>query len=124
MKTRKEYCQDCQDFAEVEDPSKCPKHSQPQHTSTPWKVFEGMNLMGPPYYVGQSEDGKHTPFQSTTKANAEYIVRAVNSHEELIRTNKILLNRLKTTMTYMDAKGEQPEYVAHLKEIIATVEGK
>lgn len=55
----------------------------PQHTPTPWQLKEGLGL-GSKYWVGESEDGKNTPFQSTKEANAAFIVRAVNVHEDLL----------------------------------------
>lgn len=83
----------------------CPKHKEEkpdgicesclkaddrkQHTPTPWNIEKGMSLYPDalPYFVGRSQDGKMTPFQtagSRAEANAAFIVRAVNAHEELL----------------------------------------
>lgn len=55
------------------------------HTPPPWVVRPGLDLAGiAPYFVGETLDGKRTPFQSISQVNAAYIVRAVNAHEDML----------------------------------------
>lgn len=67
------------------------KNETTQHTPTPWKVHAEINVFGPD---GSSVLGKTSNSDpgviDEVKANAAFIVRAVNAHEELLAMVKIL----------------------------------
>jgi hypothetical protein len=61
------------------------------HTPTPWFVDDGSEkgdktyILGPGgCYIAQLDDSEDDPYGDDLKANATYIVRAVNSYEDLI----------------------------------------
>lgn len=93
------------------------KSMETNHTPTPWNV--GMNA-----YKGQIHvrAGKEILFTNTwkyeelTRANAAFIVRAVNSHEEL-------LSWAKRYQESLEADGHS-EGASQLAEVIAKAEAK
>ena len=50
-----------------------------QHTPTPWQAPETISF----YILGASELGQFVA-NASTKANADFIVRACNAHDELV----------------------------------------
>ncbi len=64
------------------------------HTPTPWSISEseGNDLL--PLFRLVNEDGE-VAGQTRRTANADFIVRAVNAHQDLIRTVDRLMNRLQ-----------------------------
>ena len=73
------------------------------HTSTPWQVHEGTTeILGPrcEFWVADcwyGESGKEDNVQ-LRKANAEFIVRAVNAHEYLIEACKLAVTHCPCTI--------------------------
>lgn len=69
---------------------------KPQHTPTPWRIREvkygtsrtGVieQMLGGNLYIGEIADNQTGP--DVAIANAAFIVRAVNAHEELVRELK------------------------------------
>lgn len=90
--THTEDCMDANDDTSVfKGRCICPK---PTHTPTPWTqekarywklLSEGKHFMSVSFPSGVSDE-------LTNSANAAYIVRAVNSHEELLEALKQLAN--------------------------------
>ena len=76
-----------------------------QHTPTPWGVTDGVDTVRGSkaiideggVYIGQlfaeGEDSNQTTVEKC-RANAEFIVTCVNSHDELIEACKVSLARL------------------------------
>ncbi len=65
------------------------------HTPTPWKYVEDKSLGDREFGKGETMDGKNTPFSSIKREDAAFIVRAVNSHEELLFALKQLLEMVE-----------------------------
>lgn len=89
-----------------------------QHTPTPWK-FQGENI------VNGSRDGNFAIFAkgeviatAVGKADAAFIVRAVNSHEALLGLLKQVLNHTNVGEVCGGA------LFVSIKEAIAQAEGK
>lgn len=92
-----------------------------QHTPTPWNVDErsiycekwGMDR------IALLEQASHRMSMSEVKANAAFIVRAVNAHEELLRIAKQMV---------FDWKHNEPKmpvgYINDVLQAIAKAEGK
>lgn len=71
-----------------------------KHTPTPWKIenqkgknLGGMIMQQPPYIVSQKGNavcsmGGGSVFYENAEANAAFIIRAVNSHGELLAALK------------------------------------
>lgn len=78
MKTRKCGCE--------KDVFVCQSHVRPQHTPTPW--YESQIADGT-WVIGAGQD--HWA-EDLTQEDAEFIVRAVNSHELLLTALKCLVN--------------------------------
>lgn len=53
------------------------QQTEVQHTPTPWKVVEGIEIWKDKTHIADCLDGD-------TNDNAAFIVRAVNAHEELV----------------------------------------
>jgi|SRR5882724_1027477 len=103
----------------------CALITQPEHSPTPWEIDPRENS------DIRSLDGWHlvtsvrSSLRTDPKANAEYIVRAVNAHEALLKAAKLLIqlddecharpNKLNGLLDKTRA-----EYLA----VIAKVEGK
>lgn len=100
MKTRKAIVCDSIYICE----GKCKFHA-PQHTPTPWKLEGNLEISGPPEadiydyrFIALADSqfdqkADKTPEQEQTdRANAAFIVRAVNAHEELLEALKQLAN--------------------------------
>lgn len=101
---------------------------QAKHTPTPWIMKQGLGLPGShEYFVGESVDGKNTAFQALKRADAEQIVRAVNSHEEVLNAMRTVSDWLhsKAVLAYDETKRHG---YAHNKVLldnaIAKAEGK
>ena len=102
-----------------------------KHTPTPWK--QGVNY--PERIIGEHEivafvnhpelDGKPNDRE---QANAEFIVRACNSHDELLEACKALVQNLE--MEWLPNGYGQCDYplsyriIKNAKDIIAKAEGK
>lgn len=102
----------------------CREHAHP-HTPTPWKLsmMENWNLHGP--FVN-----KESPClgEIYSKSDADYIVRAVNAHEELLETVKGVKNWLRSKQILEIKKGDAWCGFEHwsdvLEQAIAKTEGK
>lgn len=85
-----------------------------EHTPTPWKTVKART-----YVHIQDERGNCVASCAYEQAvtNAAFIVRAVNSHEELLRL-------LKVCMGEMLANGWSHESLEDVEQAIAKAEGK
>lgn len=74
-----------------------------QHTPTPWKIEieeEGyISIIGSRVNQVWGNQVALTPMKKEDKSNAEFIVRAVNSHEELLAAAKWALATMKNHST-------------------------
>ena len=93
-----------------------------KHTPTPWMTNGGKSLFAQSKQIAlmrASNSGwlNNQPCASEEEANANaaYIVRAVNCHEELFQA-------LKSVVDYLPEGDGQ--YVSHLRSIIAKAEGE
>lgn len=93
----------------------------PQHIPTPWKLKSNINMMCEERALTVYAKGKREIAEvmvlgqrsKVAKANAAFIVRAVNSHEELVGTLRVIAQ-------YKDV----PQYVRDAaNEAIAKAEG-
>lgn len=98
----------------------CPKENKPQHTPTPWTVFGFSSVETVKKYRGDRleicEAFTSQIDSAEAKANAAFIVRAVNSHEEL-------LGMAKAWVEIMDADPTTPkDILVKAKQAIAKAE--
>lgn len=115
-----------------------------KHTPTPWKLYQG-HYMGPLEIVTDRTGKPNDNFQELTigevrstiwesdndsawqrtKANAAFIVRAVNAHEELLRAAHAALN-LSVERAESRKKWTVRDQQVHemLEKAIARAEGK
>lgn len=109
MKTRKHYkdCKELQPMVGKDEGYVCICFDKPQHTPTPWSVDALGYLRGP-----DSENILEV------KENAAFIVRAVNSHEELVQ----LLRRIREFDRHTPLLGT--DMVQDIERAIAKAEGK
>lgn len=129
MKTRKQHTPTCGGHS----PCVCGSWDiEPQHTPTPWKLAS----WSPTLIVSESE-GRHLANmndvevrhrgdkepQTGSIANAAFIVRAVNSHEELIGMLKVYRNELMAKATTTGEKGYLNMYQL-VDKAIAKAKGK
>lgn len=91
-------------------PSKQPTPQSPTHTPTPW-VFNGESII----------DAKGN--SAMTKANAAFIVRAVNAHEELLVAIKTLTAITYDTVNYDQNDADTVKAVEMAENAIARAEG-
>lgn len=99
---------------------KCPM----SHTPTPWN---GDQFTMPETIRIASIDGKSIAGLAQSvknKANAEFIVRAVNSHEELLEASQGLLNALQARLMRTGCNGPEESAIKALKQAIAKAEGR
>lgn len=90
-----------------------------KHTPTPWKVSSWYDKDKGKNLVIKSTDNKiiadmQWQIDDTEKANADFLTRAVNSHEQLLLA-------VKGFRQYLSLDGRQ---ISELDEIIAKAEGK
>ena len=102
----------------------CEKHDKPQHTPTPWHQVDNtgalvIDLNGNVMAHCAVQD--ELPM-TERQANAAFIVRAVNSHEELIEALKEVTEWLAASCTTSD--GAQTEAIKQANSAIARAEGK
>lgn len=98
---------------------------QPHHTPTPWKI-DPLGL-GTPWNIGTEAHNVILVAETSDdcrNANAAFIVRAVNSHEELLTA----FIRLRNEAGHFIATGKGKEFLANAyklaTEAIAKAEGK
>ena len=95
-------------------------YSSAKHTPTPWKVFyaknNGQKILG----VGQETGEGITNSQGwlwgedhEAKANAEFIVRACNSHDALVES----LKSMPKLCSYHDEYGDNFDFENYQKDI-------
>ena len=98
-----------------------------QHTPTPWKtdakgvIGSSYGRMGSPHRRVADCRGQKRPYptpemDAENAANAAFIVRACNAHEDLLREAKALVAEI-------DARGYHNEF-AGMRAAIAKAEGK
>lgn len=95
-----------------------------KHTPTPWKieVVEGLSIYGPEGLLLADLKGNHQ-----TKANAAFIVKAVNCHEEMLTALRSVRNEyrryvLNDPKNIEDAIGSR--VLAQIDRAITKAEGK
>lgn len=96
-----------------------------QHTSTPWQV-DHRDISGP--YHGREQliatayPEDRCDDESEAIANAAFIVRSVNSHEELLSASKELIGFLKKPMN-LRAETDLEEILLSLNRAIRKADG-
>ncbi len=125
MKTRKDYegqmnlppckvtCTKCgQEVRGYLNRHKC----KPQHTPTPWKIHDSERVAGP------SPNGLNVPIvckvpiDDQGKADAAFIVRAVNMHQ-------LLIDDARSSMEWFEANGYYIE-AANIRRLLAKAAGE
>lgn len=83
------------------------KEDKPQHTPTPWEVLQVEDThQGIFSNCGnEAQSLIAQTFDGNEKANAEFIVRAVNCHEELLAASQALLSELRWTSKHGEFPG-------------------
>jgi hypothetical protein len=88
------------------------------HTPTPWRVTKAYRITGGPQghtYVASLDNVKHLSPEEL-EANAAFIVRAVNSHDEMLAA-------LKGVCIDLRAAGRGEAFI-RIANLIAKVEGR
>jgi hypothetical protein len=105
--------------------------TKPAHTPTPWKhVYERiLDSKGMPVSLYHEDPDGRTPSGEALeqiRANAAYIVRAVNAHEELLEAAKDALEGLACYSPTQWARPyvPEPQRIEKLKQAIAKAEGR
>ena len=105
--------------------------SKPSHTPTPWRIYkEPMNpnprlMAEASTLVAVISQGK--AFAKETEANAAYIVKAVNAHEEMVKALKDVLFVLKGQAergNFLDSSERDISLEGVVEQAIAKAEGK
>lgn len=99
-------------------------YKKPAHTPTPWKLDGSSNILGTrdgDYHsvLGYFNSERAIQTREENKANAAYIVRAVNAHEGLVE----LLREFVTTLD-VNKTSTLAEYSARVYKAIAQAEGR
>lgn len=89
-----------------------------KHTPTPWSIIDSDG----PYSTIRSPEDVRICASSTE--NAAFIVRAVNSHDELLEAAKRLLEFINTDFRVHTYEGSSMEAIVNLTRAIAKAEGK
>jgi hypothetical protein len=89
-----------------------------QHTPTPWKFEVMNNILGIPllYHINRGDIEVRSGL-----ADAEFIVRAVNSHEALLETLKSII---ESNSYWWQEVGWDDEDFKRATKLIAQAEGK
>lgn len=104
---------------------------EPKHTPTPWNVEKITGNKETIFWLQANGSNIFTSANSATiyagedEANAAFIVRAVNSHDEMIASLKDILSRFKSCIA--DGNGELSGDAPAIKTaetLIAKAEGK
>lgn len=94
-----------------------------KHTPTPWAISSnGFNIYGPPDAEGQVTFVAsifRKPIQDIEDANAEFIVRACNAHDELLAACKATLKYLQ----YSSKHAENRELRKQIRAAVDKAEG-
>jgi hypothetical protein len=88
-----------------------------EHSPTPWRV-EGRSVM-----AGMAERIAEVGYSERATANAEFIVRAANAHEELLATVKLYVEFIGNTGHNLPREAAQMLY-AKANAIITKAETK
>jgi hypothetical protein len=105
------------------------KESKAGHTPTPWTLDSNKNRFNAPRIVSAEHnellaDLYETNHIGTDSAhNAEFIIRAVNSHEALLRAAKHL-SEIQKVRKYGDALEGEAKAWLDLQDAIKQAEGK
>lgn len=99
-----------------------------QHTPIPWDVMEGKTL----FHIETANKGDGSPCgmhiasvgkSRSGRADAAFIVKCVNSQEELLWAAKLALNMVQTDIANNpSAHSKRPELEAKLREIVTKAE--
>ena len=92
----------------------CLDCNKPQHTPTPWK-YENHEIWGKNQNIAEIHNSKSIFADGEPEANAEFIVRAVNSHEDLVFG-------IKNAIVMLDETA--PMVAIELRKVLAKAEGK
>jgi len=98
----------------------CKNYPASSHTPTPWgweSLENRVRIEGNGYCVAIMQKGMD---RQTTEANAAFIVRAVNSHEELLDVMRFIIEMNEKT----GAERNMPVAIRLAKKAIAKAEGK
>lgn len=129
MKTRKAGCNEvlangniCENTHSLSN-GKCSVHwNEVKHTPTPWKAsLRFQNNLPNDYVITDGKWGGIAIASSDNEANAAFIVRAVNSHEELLTALKIAVFELSVKS---GDKNRIKNAVDRAKQAIIKAEGK
>lgn len=93
----------------------CGPHALPQHTPTPW-TYENHEIWGASKNIAEIHESKSIFSAGEAQANAAFIVRAVNSHEDLLKAAKMALSCMSPDDNDITAQS--------LRNAIAKAEGK
>jgi mevalonate kinase len=89
-----------------------------EHTPTPWKVFGGLITDSDHRAVAalynKDDQGEAVRSHATNEANAEFIVRAVNSHDALVDTLRLV--------TELKDAADLPALIRHCKRVLENLE--
>ncbi len=117
----------CQWHETMETRAECSMKSTTEkwtHTKTPWKVADQKEYI---YANNRTSVAKtltiDCPFMEAA-ANSAFIVRAVNSHEELLDTLKGITKAFKKLSEKYEPDHTDAEWLAHATEAIAKAEGR
>lgn len=107
----------------------CSYANQPHHTPTPWKVnLRFRNNLPNDYVITNGKWGSFAIASSDNEADAAFIVRAVNAHEELIALVKALMPFAMEQNNLLQEAGEDHDLLELLldtaEKTIAKAEGK
>ena len=94
-----------------------------KHTKTPWVLAEdGYHIYSPNRgrkynIIGEIGHGGGVQISLIDKANAEFIVRAVNSHDDLLTT-------IQECLAFIENNGPLPSCAKRAARVIAKAKGK
>lgn len=98
---------------------------QTKHTPTPYKTKHlgggtvGLALVNADYEINGLKLGC-----IYASKDAEFIVRACNSHDELVEANRLAISWLKKVPAYIDSSVHASMPIAELEHALAKAEGK
>lgn len=81
-----------------------------KHTSLPWYVGERTRWVVDEATMVRTSEDKSGVIGATSRGDADFIVRAVNSHDDLLELLKTVLIRLDLEAEERAASGRSPEF--------------
>lgn len=124
----RKHIEDCLDANDDTSGLKGKCICKPAHTPTPWRIRKGSWECESGYQIASKadEDGFGNVIgYSRMETNAAFIVRAVNSHEELIEAAQNALNVLAgLAVGHLNSIKPDSRAILMLREVLAKTEGK